>query len=114
MPRKPNKTSLPDNLKAGIENLSGHDMDDVKVHYNSAQPSQLDAHAYAQGAEIHIAKGQEKHLPHEAWQVVQQKQGRVTPTIQLKDVAVNDDKGLEKEADVMGASALQVVQRKEK
>ncbi len=106
--KKSNSTGLPDNLKSGIENLSGHSMDDVKVHYHSSKPAQLNAHAYAQGSEIHIASGQEKHLPHEAWHVVQQKQGRVKPTKQLKGkVNVNDDASLEKEADVMGAKAIQ-------
>ncbi|WP_299218734.1 DUF4157 domain-containing protein [uncultured Aquimarina sp.] len=101
-----NNTGLPDNLKSGIENLSGYSMDDVKVHYNSSKPAQLQAHAYAQGTDIHLASGQEKHLPHEAWHVVQQKQGRVKPTKQLKSkVNINDDAGLEKEADVMGAKA---------
>lgn len=105
--RKANSTGLPDNLKAGIENLSGIALDDVKVHYNSSAPTQLNAHAYAQGRNIHIAPGQEKHLPHEAWHIVQQKQGRVKPTAQLKGkVNVNDDAGLEKEADTMGAKAL--------
>ena len=82
--RKENNTGLPDNLKSGIENLSGYSMDDVKVHRNSDKPAQLHAHAYAQGTDIHLASGQEKHLPHEAWHVVQQKQGRVKPSIQLK------------------------------
>ncbi|MCA6362907.1 MAG: DUF4157 domain-containing protein [Bacteroidetes bacterium] len=105
---KPNNTGLPDQLKTGIENLSGHSMDDVQVHFNSSQPAQLNAHAYAQGNQIHLAPGQEKHLPHEAWHVVQQKQGRVKPTMQMKGkVNVNDDHGLEKEADVMGRQALQ-------
>ena len=36
-----NTTGLPDNLKTGIENLSGYSMQDVKVHYNSPEPSQL-------------------------------------------------------------------------
>jgi Domain of unknown function (DUF4157) len=106
--RKANNTGLPDNLKTGIENLSGIAMDDVKVHYNSPQPAQLQAHAYAQGTDIHVAPGQERHLPHEAWHVVQQKQGRVRPAMQLKGrVNVNDDTGLEKEADRMGAKAVQ-------
>ncbi len=56
----------------------------VKVHYDSAQTAQLNAHAYAQGTNIHVASGQEKHLPHEAWHVVQQKQGRVNPTTQAR------------------------------
>ena len=103
-----NQTGLPDHLKSGIESLSGMSMDSVKVHYNSPHPAQLNAHAYAQGSDIHVAPGQEQHLPHEAWHVVQQAQGRVQATMQMKDgVPVNDDKGLEHEADVMGALAHQ-------
>lgn len=105
---KPNNTGLPDNLKSGIESLSGMSMDSVKVHYNSSQPAQLNALAYAQGSDIHVAPGQEQHLPHEAWHVVQQAQGRVKPTMQMKEgVPVNDDHSLEHEADVMGAKAMQ-------
>ena len=104
-----NGTSLPDGLKTGIESLSGISMDSVKVHYNSSQPAQLKALAYAQGSDIHVAPGQEQHLPHEAWHIVQQAQGRVKPTMQMKDgVRVNDDEGLEHEADVMGTKALQL------
>jgi hypothetical protein len=68
--KKENNTGLPDNLKSGIENLSGYSMDDVKAHYNSDKPAQVQAHAYAQGSDIHLGSGQEKHLPHEAWHVV--------------------------------------------
>jgi hypothetical protein len=111
--KKTNSTGLPGNLKSGIENLSGYSMDDVKVHYNSSQPAQLHAHAYAQGTNIHIAPGQEKHLAHEAWHVVQQKQGRVRPTMQMKGkVNINDNFSLEKEADEMGTKALQFAGRK--
>jgi hypothetical protein len=106
--KKENNTGLPDTLKSGMENLSGHSLDDVKVHYNSPKPAQLNAHAYAQGSNIHLASGQEKHLPHEAWHVVQQKQGRVKPTTSVNGMAVNDNIGLEKEADVMGAKALKI------
>ena len=105
--KKENKTGLPMQLKTGIENLSGQSLDDVKVNFNSGKPAQLNAHAYAQGTDIHLGPGQEKHLPHEAWHVVQQKQGRVKPTMQMKGhVPVNDDAGLEKEADVMGEKAV--------
>ncbi len=110
--RKENKTGLPDELKSGIENLSGMAMDDVKVHYNSSEPAQMQAHAFAQGTDIHVAPGQEQHLAHEAWHVVQQKQGRVQATTQLKGVGINDDSGLETEADVMGAKAMQMMQAK--
>ena len=102
-----NRTGLPDALKAGIENLSGYSLDDVKVHYNSAKPAQLQARAYAQGTDIHLGAGQEQYLPHEAWHVIQQKQGRVRPTGRIEGtVDINDDARLEAEADTMGALAL--------
>lgn len=100
-----NKTGLPDNVKSGIESLSGMSMDHVKVHYNSPKPAQLNAHAYTQGSDIHVASGQEKHVAHEAWHVVQQAQGRVKPTTSVAGQAVNDNSALEREADVMGAKA---------
>jgi hypothetical protein len=101
-----NRTGLPDNLKTGIEGLSGLSMENVKVHYNSSKPAPLQALAYTQGTDIHVGPGQEKHLPHEAWHVVQQHEGRVKPTTKAKGVPVNDDHGLEHEADVMGEKAL--------
>lgn len=104
-----NNTGLSDHLKTGIESLSGVSLDDVHVHYNSTKPAALQALAYTQGTDIHVAPGQEQHLPHEAWHVVQQAQGRVQPTVQMKDgVSVNDDKGLEHEATMMGAKVAVV------
>lgn len=103
--REANRTGMPDQLKTGVEQLSGIAMDDVRVHYNSSQPAQLEALAYAQGTDIHVGPGQEQHLPHEAWHVAQQKQGRVQPTLQTKGVSINNDAGLEREADHMGAKA---------
>ena len=102
---QPNRTGLPDQLKTGIENLSGMSLDNVRIHYNSDKPAQLQALAYTQGTDIHVGPGQEKHLAHEAWHVVQQAQSRVKPTLQMKGVPVNDDAGLEREADVMGERA---------
>ncbi len=103
--REENRTGMPDNLKAGLEQLSGTDLSDVRVHRNSSKPEKVGALAYTQGKDIHVAPGQEKHLPHEGWHVVQQAQGRVKPTMQAKGVPINDDEGLEREADVMGAKA---------
>lgn len=100
------ENGLPPDLKSGAETLSGLSLDDVKVHYNSSKPAQLKAHAFAQGNTIHLAPGQNKHLPHETWHVVQQKQGRVKPTTQLKNgISINTSEALEKEADQMGAKA---------
>ncbi len=100
-----NRTGMPDSLKAGLESLSGMDMSDVRVHTNSPRPAQLNALAYAQGRDIHLGPGQQQHLPHEAWHIVQQAQGRVDPTAEVGGEPVNDDSALEREADVMGARA---------
>ncbi|MFZ6756255.1 eCIS core domain-containing protein [Undibacterium sp. Ji50W] len=98
-----NDTGLPDHLKTNMELFSGYTLRDVKVHYNSSKPASVNALAFAQGTDIHLAPGQEQHLPHELWHVVQQKQGRVRPTFQMKSgVQVNADDALEAEADVMG------------
>lgn len=105
--RQANRSGLPDQLKSGVEQLAGVSMDDVRVHHNSPRPAALQAQAYAQGSEIHLGPGQAHHLPHEAWHVAQQKQGRVQPTMQVSGVPVNDAAGLEHEADVMGRRALQ-------
>ena len=105
-PKPATNTGLSETLKVGIESLSGLSLDDTQIHVNSSQPAQLNASAYAQGTDIHLAPGQEKHLPHEAWHIVQQQQGRVKPTTQLnKTVPINNDNQLEAEADQMGEKA---------
>jgi hypothetical protein len=104
---RPNNTGMPDNLKSSIESLSGFSMDDVRVHYNSSKPATVQALAYTQGTDIHVAPGQEKCLPHEAWHVAQQMAGRVSPTTNINGMPVNDNAGLEHEADVMGEKAVE-------
>lgn len=90
---------LPENLKGSLERLSGSRLDDVRVVYSSPAPARMGALATAQGREIHLGPGQERHLPHEAWHVVQQRQGRVRPIAQLRGVDINNDTALEREAD---------------
>lgn len=103
-----NRTGMPDYIKDSMESLSGFHMDNVRVHYNSDRPAQFQALAYTQGTDIHIAPGQEKHLPHEAWHVVQQMQGRVRPTASINGQSLNDDTALEHEADIMGSRLLRM------
>jgi hypothetical protein len=66
----------------------------------------MGAHAFARGAEVHLAPGQERHLPHELWHVVQQKQGRVRATGRANGVPLNDDSNLEREADLFSRRAV--------
>jgi hypothetical protein len=49
-----NNTGLPDNLKSLRVSLSGMSIGNVKVHYISSQPGQLQALAYPQGNYIHV------------------------------------------------------------
>lgn len=105
---KVNRTGLPNNLKHGMERIYGISLDHIKVQYNSIKPAAIQANAYAQGSEIHIAAGQEKHLPHELGHVVQQMQGRVKPTKSIRGLAVNDNPTLESEATEIGRKALKI------
>lgn len=93
-------------LRSGAEALSGVRLDHVRVRRNSSRPAEIGAVAFARGDTIHLAPGQERHLPHEAWRVAQQAQGRVRPTTQAMGVPLNDDPALEREADTMGARAI--------
>ena len=99
--------ALPEGLQSVIEAMSGFSLADIVVHRNSSEPARLGAFAFTRGEQIYLAPGQEGHLPHEAWHVVQQKQGRVRSTVQRKGVAINEDEALEAEADRMGAIATQ-------
>src|SRR5688500_8047953 len=104
-PRLPATGGLPEGLRTVMEAMSGFSLADVVVHRNSAEPARLGAAAFTKGDQIHVAPGQERHIPHEAWHVVQQKQGRVRPTLQMKGAGISDDPALEEEANRMGARA---------
>ena len=98
------ETGLPADLQSGVEALSGLSLEGVRVHTNSPKPAQVQALAHGQGSEIRVAPGQEAHVPHEAWRVVQQSEGRVRARAPV-DCAVNDASALEHEPDAMGARA---------
>ena len=57
------------------------------------KPADLQAHAFTQGTDVHLTSAQEKHLPHEAWHVVQQKQGRVKETLQYRCITGGNNIG---------------------
>lgn len=103
----PAPTSLPEPLKSGAEALGGFSLADVRVHRDSSEPAELGALAFTRGSDIYLASGEELHLPHEAWHAVQQKQGRVAGTAQLKGQGLNSDDRLEAEADRMGPLAAE-------
>ncbi|RKP46843.1 DUF4157 domain-containing protein [Trinickia fusca] len=98
-------TGLPEPLKAGIERLSSVAMHDVSVHYRSSRPAALRALAYTRGLDIYLGPGQERHLPHEAWHVVQQKRGEVEPERFVGRTGLNASPALEADAERMGTRA---------
>ncbi|MEL6537950.1 MAG: DUF4157 domain-containing protein, partial [Bacteroidota bacterium] len=107
----PNATGLPGGLKAKMENSFGTPLDGLRVHKNSSFPAKVGAIATTQGNRIdfapghynpHTARGQ-RLIGHEAWHTVQQAQGRVKPTLQMKTGhLVNDNSVLEQEANRAG------------
>lgn len=107
--QRPNNTGIPDALKTSIEALSGLSLDQVKVHYNSDKPELMNAHAYTEGFNIYIAPGQEKHLAHELWHVVQQMRKEVSKEIPLQqNKNANESKNLESSAEKEGQKALKL------
>lgn len=103
----PHSDALPAALRTGLESMSGDDLSNVQIHTNSAFPASVDALAYTQGQNIHLAPGQGRHLPHESWHVAQQMAGRVQATADENGAAVNDDVTLEREADLMARRAVE-------
>jgi hypothetical protein len=110
---KQNK-SLPDKLQSNMENSFGQDFSNVGVHTNSQKAVQMNARAYTQAEQIHFAPGEfnpsstsgQNLIGHEFTHVAQQRAGVVKPTKVLqKGVAINDNKGLESEADSFGQKA---------
>ena len=105
-------TAMPHNVQAKMERAFGTDFSAVRIH-EGPRSQTLGARAYTQGTDIHFAPGEyrpssqsgQELLGHELAHVVQQSQGRVSATTQAKGIEVNDDAGLEAEADEMGARA---------
>jgi len=88
------------------------DFSSVRVHQGT-QAEAMGAIAYTQGQDVHFAPGHyrphslsgQELLGHELAHVVQQAQGRVRATRQMKGLGLNDDDRLEREADAMGRAA---------
>ena len=97
--QQPNLTGIPTQMKMDFEQRSGLSFDDVRVHYNSDKPRKIGALAYTQGTQVHIGPGQERHLRHELGHVVQQKTKQILHTKIMNGLFVNDDRGLEAEAE---------------
>jgi len=113
--RDENRTGMPDNVKARMEDTFGADFSDVRVHPNSGKAAEIRAQAYTRGTDVHFAPGQftplssagQQLLGHELTHVVQQRQGRVRPTGEVAGMPLNDSPALENEADAMGKKIIE-------
>lgn len=111
--RAENHTGMPDDVKTQMEDSFSTDFSSVRIHADSARAPEVGALAYTQGTDIHFAPGQFKPetstgqqlLGHELTHVIQQAEGRVSPTTEVGGMPVNDDVSLETEADIMGMKA---------
>ncbi|MCB9234973.1 MAG: DUF4157 domain-containing protein [Bacteroidia bacterium] len=111
--KESSENGLPENVQGKMENSLGSDFSNVNIHENSNSASDMGALAYTQGNDVHFAPGQFKPdtrsgqelIGHELTHVVQQREGNIKPTTEVNGQGVNNDKGLEAEADSMGAKA---------
>ena len=94
-------TRLPAALRRRAEQTSGLDLTEVRVHSGSPAPAALGAAAFTRGNDIFLGPGDERHLAHEIWHVVQQRSGRVQATTHVEGFPANKDPDLENEADQM-------------
>lgn len=117
-------TTLPASMHGPVAQQYGLDASSVNIHPESEQAPAMNALAFTQGNAIHFAPGQyspetksgKELIGHELTHVVQQQQGRVgtSNNKQAKSNLINDDAGLEKEADQQGSQfANAAVQKKE-
>ncbi len=112
---KSSPSGMPEDTLNKMSGAFGQDFSDVNIHSDSQSAVDSGALAYTQGQDIHFAPGQydpksdsgQELLGHELTHVVQQGQGRVQANNQVNGMPLNDDKGLEKEADEMGEKVAQ-------
>lgn len=103
---------LPQEVRVKMETALSMDFSSVRVHVGP-QAENIGALAFTRGTDIFFAPGQyqphsrhgQELLGHELAHVVQQSAGRVVRSKAVSGVAVSDDLGLEKEADMLGARA---------
>lgn len=108
-------TGMPAETLNQMSSSFGHDFSDVNIHSGSQSAVDAGALAYTQGNDIHFAPGQydpssqggQELLGHELTHVVQQREGRVQANNEVNGMPLNDNKGLEQEADEMGVKAAQ-------
>ncbi|MCA2999586.1 MAG: hypothetical protein ING75_13405 [Rhodocyclaceae bacterium] len=84
---------------------------EAKTKVNQIQPIVVQEKTTSQtGQDMHAVQKQDVQRPRAAMGISEQAEPATVPAVQMKQgVRVNDDQGLEREADVMGAKAMQAM-----
>ncbi len=112
--RKVNPSLNPE-VQAKMETTMGADFSNVNIHTNSKKATEIGAHAFAQGNDVHFAQGKfdqnsqsgQALIGHEFAHIVQQRKGEVKANNNINGMPVNDDNSLESKADTLGTKASQ-------
>ncbi|HAS39281.1 MAG TPA: hypothetical protein DCS93_02325 [Microscillaceae bacterium] len=106
---KGDQQQLEAQAKANVSKVTGVDVHDAQVTFDSQRPIQLNANATAQGLKVDIGPQQENHLEHELGHVAQNKKQPVQANKQTPDgTLINDEKDKEKYADEVDVKAKQL------
>lgn len=105
--RTPVSQSIAPAVREKMERTFDTDFSGVTIHRQSQQAVRLNASAFTKGQQIHFAPGQyqphssegQQLLRHELTHVVQQRQGRVSPTTRMGGLPVNNEARLEAAAE---------------
>ncbi len=105
---------LPEDFQTKMESSFGEDFSNVKINKDSKDANELDALAFTQGNNIHFKNGEfdssskngQELIAHELSHVVQQRHRDIGTTHKENNYDVNDNEGLEKEADINAKKAV--------
>ena len=114
--KTPTSGGMPVDLLINMSQSLGADFSEVNIHRDSQSATDAGALAYTQGNDVHFAPGQydpesasgQELIGHELTHVIQQREGRVRANNEVNGMPLNDDKGLEKEADEGGMKVTQL------
>lgn len=109
-------TPLPPDVRTRMETALGASFAAVRVH-EDAYAQRIGAQAFTRGVDLFFAPGRfDPRSPqgleligHELTHVKQQAEGRVPVTARIDGAPANDDPGLEREADELGAKAARAM-----
>lgn len=90
---------IPKRLVEKAKEIKGFSFQDINIHYNSSEPSKINANAYAIKNDIYLRQGKEYLLEHELGHIVQQRKENFQPNAMINQTCVHHNQKVEQEAD---------------